>query len=328
MKILNNYSFIIFLLYSNPVFAQFHQGSDITDELNNLISSTQNNIIYIPPGNYKIDAVKSINLKSNITIILDPKTTLSVIPNNKASYQLFRINNVRNVTISGGTLIGDKYNHLGDKGEWGMGIEIKDSQNISISNIRIDKMWGDAIYIGTNGEDSNTNIFLNNIIMNDNRRQGLSIISVKKLIGYNLYANNTSGTNPSSGIDIEPNNNRAILQDIYLKNIYTTGNQGSGLHSYFGFYKGSPKAINIKVENHVDNGSKYGFYMLGLDNKTKGRFEIKNANYKKSKTSNLCLSEWNNPNFSLDLASYKSDKIFTTNNDCKIYKNNKKIRIY
>ncbi|MDC4811144.1 right-handed parallel beta-helix repeat-containing protein, partial [Acinetobacter baumannii] len=107
-----------------------------------------------------------------------------------------------------------------------------------------------------------------------------------------------------------------------------TGNQGSGLHSYFGFYKGSPKAINIKVENHVDNGSKYGFYMLGLDNKTKGRFEIKNANYKKSKTSNLCLSEWNNPNFSLDLASYKSDKIFTTNNDCKIYKNNKKIRIY
>ncbi|MDC5149577.1 right-handed parallel beta-helix repeat-containing protein, partial [Acinetobacter baumannii] len=148
MKILNKYSFIIFLLYSNPVFAQFHPGSYITDELNNLISSTQNNIIYIPPGNYKIDAVKSINLKSNITIILDPKTTLSVIPNNKASYQLFRINNVRNVTISGGTLIGDKYNHLGDKGEWGMGIEIKDSQNISISNIRIDKMWGDAIYIG------------------------------------------------------------------------------------------------------------------------------------------------------------------------------------
>lgn len=326
---LKKYSSIIFLvlLYSNTTFAQFQEGADITDELNQLIA-TQGNTIYIPSGNYRIDATKSVNLRNNTTLILDPKTTLKVIPNNLGSYQLFKINNVKNVSISGGTLIGDKYTHLGDKGEWGMGIEIKDSQNISISDMRIDKMWGDAIYLGTNGQDSNSNINLNNITMNDNRRQGLSIISVKKLRGYNLYANNTSGTDPASGIDIEPNNNKAILQDIYLKNIYTIGNQGSGLHSYFGFYKGSPKAIDIKIENHVDNGSKYGFYMLGLDNNAIGKFEIKNANYKKSKTSNLCLSEWNNPNFTLNLASYKSDQIVSINNDCKIFKKNKRIKIY
>ena len=60
-----------------------------------------------------------------------------------------------------------------------MGVEIRDSQNISISNMSIDKMWGDAIYVGTAGKNSTYNIKLNNIRMNENRRQGISIISVK-----------------------------------------------------------------------------------------------------------------------------------------------------
>lgn len=327
MNLRKHLSITLLLLYSTSALAQFQQGTDITDELNQMIS-TQNGTIYIPAGNYKIDAVKSVILKNNTTIILDPKTILSVIPNNKGSYQLFKINNISNAKISGGTIIGDKYTHLANDGEWGMGIEIKDSQNISISNIQIDKMWGDAIYIGTNGKDSNFNIKLKNIKMNDNRRQGISIITVNKLRGSNLYINNTSGTKPAGGIDIEPNNNKAILQDIYLKNIYTNGNQGSGLHSYFGAYKGSQMPIDIKIKNHVDNGSKYGFYMLGLDNKAIGKFEIKNANYKNSKTSNLCFSEWSNPNFTLILDSYKSDNMLSTTTDCKTFKNNKMIKIF
>ncbi|WP_174492701.1 right-handed parallel beta-helix repeat-containing protein [Acinetobacter sp. Marseille-Q1623] len=320
------YSYIFMLISSSCVHAStFIENTDITDQINEKIKN--GGTLSIPAGNYKIDALKSIQVRNNTTINLSSNTVLNVIPNDQGSYRVFNINNIKNVKISGGTLIGDKYTHLSKDGEWGMGIEIKDSQNISISNVKINKMWGDAIYIGTNGADSNYNIHLNNIKMDDNRRQGISIISVKKLRGYNLYANNTSGTNPASGIDIEPNNNKAVLQDIYLRNIYTSGNQGSGLHSYFGFYKGSKKPIDITIQNHVDSNSKYGFYMLGLDNNAIGNFKINNANYQKSKTSNLCLSDWKNPNFALSFDKYKSDNMLSTNNDCKVFKNNNKIII-
>ncbi|MFU0502950.1 right-handed parallel beta-helix repeat-containing protein, partial [Acinetobacter baumannii] len=100
-------------------------------------------------------------------------------------------------------LIGDKYSHLNKYGEWGMGIDIRDSQNIRISNMKISKMWGDAIYLGNNNNFSNSDIVLSNIIMNDNRRQGVSVITAKNLNANNLTIKNTSGTGPASGIAIE-----------------------------------------------------------------------------------------------------------------------------
>lgn len=277
--------------FTSPTWAKFVENTDITSYVNQLIRQQQ--IVSIPPGSYKIDANKSITPKDGSEIRLTPQTKLTVIPTKHGSYRVFQIKNVENVKISGGSLIGDKYTHLANTGEWGMGIEIRDSKNISISDMNIDKMWGDAIYVGTNGKNSTYNISLNDVQMNDNRRQGLTIISVNKLRANNIKATNTKGAKPSSGIDIEPNNGSMILKDIELKNIVTSGNAGSGIQIGLSRYNNSTSPVSISISNHQDTKSQYGILLGAINSKALGSVTLDSLNY----SSNSCFNSWSNNRF-------------------------------
>lgn len=320
-------SFAFLIIISSTTFADsevFQNNMDITDLINNKIK--ENTIVKIPAGSFKVDAEKSIVLKNNVTIEMSPETILNVIPNNKNSYQVFRIHNVKNVKISGGTIFGDKYTHLASGGEWGIGIEVKDSQNITLSNMNINKMWGDAIYIGTKGKNNNNNIFLENIKMDDNRRQGISIISVENLYVNNVMVSNTKGAAPGSGIDIEPNNNKAILKNLNFSNIATMNNQGMGIQTTLKFYKNSKKPVNINIDNHKDYGSSFGLLVNGIDTEINGIISVTNTNYKKSKNSNLCFSSWDNSKFIVNLKKMDNDKQLYIGKWCKDFRKNKQIK--
>ncbi|ENJ4686582.1 right-handed parallel beta-helix repeat-containing protein [Acinetobacter baumannii] len=279
--------------FTSSAWAKFIENTDITSYVNQLLKHQK--VVSIPAGTYKIDANKSITPKDGTEIRLTPQTKLAVIPTKHGSYRVFQVKNVKNVKISGGSLTGDKYTHLGKTGEWGMGIEIRDSQNISISNINIDKMWGDAIYIGTNGKNSTYNISLKNIRMNDNRRQGISIISVNKLLASNITATNTSGAMPASGIDIEPNNGSMILKNIVLKNIKTSGNQGSGIQIGLSRYDNSTKPLSITIENHQDANSGHGLLLGAINKKAIGTMSIQ------SNSSGNCFNAWSNNSIKVDI---------------------------
>lgn len=282
-------------LISNFTSAEYKEGADITTYLNDQLRVKSN--VKVPAGNYKINADESIVLRDNVSLTLGPKTTFTVIPNKNGKYQVFKIHNVKNVKISGGTLIGDKYTHLGNTGEWGMGIEIKDSQNISISNMSINKMWGDAIYIGTNGKNSTYGINLSNIKMNDNRRQGISIISVDTLIARNISASNTSGTKPASGIDIEPNDGSMLVKNIQLENIITSGNEGSGIQIGLSRYSHPSRPVSISIKNHKDIGSQYGLLIGSVNPNPSGFISMSALDY-----SNFsCLNYWNNSKFNIKI---------------------------
>lgn len=286
-------------LFSCFCYAEFIENSDITTYLNQQLKLKSE--VRIPAGSYKIDAGKSIVLPSNSSLILSPNTNLNVIPNKLGSYRVFKIKNVENVKISGGKISGDKYTHLGNTGEWGMGVEIRDSQNISISNMSIDKMWGDAIYVGTAGKNSTYNIKLNNIKMNDNRRQGLTIISVDTLNARNLKATNTNGAKPSGGIDIEPNNGTGTVKNITLENIVTSNNAGPGIQIGLSRYNNSKTPVSIKINNHTDTGSQYGILLGAINAVPSGRIEMKSINYSKSKNSS-CFNSWSNKKFNVDIS--------------------------
>ncbi|AYX96105.1 right-handed parallel beta-helix repeat-containing protein [Acinetobacter baumannii] len=279
--------------FTSSAWAKFIENTDITSYVNQLLKHQK--VVSIPAGTYKIDANKSITPKDGTEIRLTPQTKLAVIPTKHGSYRVFQVKNVKNVKISGGSLTGDKYTHLGKTGEWGMGIEIRDSQNISISNMNIDKMWGDAIYIGTNGKNSTYNISLKNIRMNDNRRQGISIISVNKLLASNITATNTSGAMPASGIDIEPNNGSMILKNIVLKNIKTSGNQGSGIQIGLSRYDNSTKPLSITIENHQDANSGHGLLLGAINKKAIGTMSIQ------SNSSGNCFNAWSNNSIKVDI---------------------------
>jgi hypothetical protein len=215
--------------------------------------------VLIPPGEYKIDAVQSLTLKSGITLQMTPDTILRVIPNSAARYALFTVNGVENVRILGGILIGDRKQHFGITGEWGMGIRITGAKNILVQGTTCNEFWGDGLYIGeTTAGKPSENIRLIEIKADRNRRQGLSLISGKNIEIADASFTNTNGTAPAAGMDIEPNNPRNVLENIIIRGLTTAGNQGAGIIISSGALAGTPYPVGISILNHRDEGSDRG----------------------------------------------------------------------
>jgi hypothetical protein len=204
------------------------KGDDKTDDTEAIQKALdQNDNVYIPAGTYMIDVEKSLELRSNQTLILDKLAVLQALPTTKANSSVIKIENASNVTISGGQIIGERYSHKGTSGEWGMGILIDTgADNVTISNMTISDCWGDGLYLG--GTSPVTKITIDNVISANNRRQGLSITNAKQITIKNSVFKDTNGIAPEAGIDIEPNEGK-ITEDIAIINTQCYGNAGSGL---------------------------------------------------------------------------------------------------
>lgn len=162
----------------------------------------------------------SIQIPSN-TIIDFNGGTLKVTPNNRGNYIALCVYNSDNIEIKNVTIIGDSIEHLGSTGEFGFGISVIGGENITIDNCYITNMWGDGLFFDSIYDTAtrekiikNTSCTVNNVICDDNRRQGLSILSAYDTIIKNSSFINTGKstyTAPGAGIDIEPEDSRVHL---------------------------------------------------------------------------------------------------------------------
>lgn len=192
-----------------------------------------NNIEYIKlkQGNYLINGDKifgenkGILLESNMTFDLN-QSTIKQQDSKETHYSIFDIDGKQNVTLINGNIQGERYTHdydtINSTHQWGMGIEIKNSSNVKITNLNIKSTTGDAIYISEKAE----NIDINNCRLEDCRRQGISIIEGKNI---NIYENeiyNIQGQAPQSGIDLESNFDTQLIENVNIfENIfYSFGN--------------------------------------------------------------------------------------------------------
>src|SRR5699024_8941009 len=84
---------------------------------------------------------------------MDNKTKLRLKDGaNEVKYNMLSVLNRKNVTIEGGTIIGNKSTRKGKpKGEFGFGILLISSKNVTVKNTNLNEQWGDGIYIGRYG---------------------------------------------------------------------------------------------------------------------------------------------------------------------------------
>src|SRR5690606_29419791 len=75
-----------------------------------------------------------LNIRSNQKLNFSKNACLIMKPNSEERYGLLNLKNVSNVVINNPGLEGDRKNHKSSKGEWGMGINILSSRNITINN--------------------------------------------------------------------------------------------------------------------------------------------------------------------------------------------------
>ena len=199
----------------------------------NLSSNSYNGVINISQGDYYItianNSTDSIVIYSNTTVNLNGNIILN--PNDLTNYNIVTIRQRNNIIIQGGgSIVGDVVTHTGTTGEWGMGISIYDGNNITIKDVSVKNCWGDGIYIGqveAATTSYSSNILIDNVTIDSNRRQGISIISVENLTIRNSRIINTGAikfTSPGAGIDIEPNIANAMVRNINIEGCYFNGN--------------------------------------------------------------------------------------------------------
>jgi len=194
-----------------------------------------------------------LKIPSNRTITFLQGSELRMQPTAKAGYNLLSISNATNVILVDPVLKGDRYQHLGTTGEWGHGISINGSTNITVLTPKIKDMWGDGIYIGVANNIISKNISVKGADIQYSRRNGITIIAVDGLLLESPYVAFTNGIAPMSGIVIEPNFNTEEVKNVVINNPKTENNLGSGLYFDFGnLMGGGQKKIDVTVDKHID----------------------------------------------------------------------------
>lgn len=225
--------------------------TDDTEAINQAIAATNSSDIntkkvFIPNGIYMIKAhvpdfakdrnylrdEGGIQMVDGVDLILDKNATLSAIPNNADQSVIVRMYDVKNVSLSGGNILGDVDGHIGNTGEWGYGIALSGATNVKIKDVHISKCWGDGINIqivGDEGGRPSKNVTIDGIVATNNRRQGMSVEGVDGLLVNNSEFSNTSGTAPECGVDIEPWSSKNTVRNVTFSNCQFLNNNNAGL---------------------------------------------------------------------------------------------------
>jgi hypothetical protein len=233
---------------------------DYTDSLQKAIN-THGDIIF--PDFPVLVNQKGLTLKSNTKVYFPENSQLIMQPNGERSYEILAIKNAHHVKVYYPNVVGDKTKHFGNKGEWCFGISIKQSNDIIIESPVINYCQGDGIYIGGGGKPSQ-DVTINNALVDNSGRNGLSITSGINIKINSCVFSNTNGMGPGAGIDIEPNNINNEIQNINIDSTVTFNNENWGLLiNLVNLRKGgdSLKNVGIDISNHTDDRSDYGMGM-------------------------------------------------------------------
>ena len=223
----------------------------------------KNGTLVISEGNYLLQVKKEkgacLIVGDNTELVIDG--TLQLAPNSFQSYDMIRVVG-RNVTIHGkGKIIGDRFKHLGNEGQWGMGIKLHGGRNVTVSGLIIADCWGDCIYISGDSK----NIKISDCLLRGSRRQGISIIKADGVSGSNCKIANISGTNPQYAIDIEPNK-RCAVDNVLIQNVTVTGCEG-GFRAVIGKEEfGNARIGKVEIRNcNVMAKSRHTIHFSGCE---------------------------------------------------------------
>jgi nitrous oxidase accessory protein NosD len=230
----------------------------------NAVTATKNTVV-IPDGTYLINAIAQsvpnsrkagLIVGSNLHIVLQPNAILKVKPNSSERYYVMYLNGSHDVTIEGGQLVGDRDKHTytsGSTHEWGMGIALYGTKNVTVKSITARDLTGDGFVTG--GYASGTTF--DNVKALNNRRQGLSITRSDNTRVLNSEFANTNGTAPQYGIDIEPDpaTGEYYARNILIENNKIHDNKGGGVQAYKQVY-------GLVLRNNDISFNNYGIYTV------------------------------------------------------------------
>jgi Right handed beta helix region len=218
-------------------------------------------------GRSRIDA-KGLYIRSGSHIRFAPGASIKILAHDADTYQVLRIWDVQRVVLENATVDGSKELNAAPSGEQGIGISIVGSSDITLISPTTVNCWGDGIYIA--GSYVGRLPYACNIKVIDHhasgcRRQGVSIISARNVVFDHPVWTDIKGTAPSAGLDIEPDHNSNILENIRIISPYTR-NCEVGILVWLNALPGPvPRSVSVEISNHRDEASRAAaFSVSGL----------------------------------------------------------------
>ena len=217
-----------------------------------------------------------LTVSDSTVIVFLPESLLKLLPSAKGNYEILRVHNVTDVILIAPKLTGDRYTHKSSNGEWGMGVSIPSSENIKVIDAQINECWGDGIYIGrTSKNNASKDIRISGGIINESRRNGISIISVDGLNIDGVLIANTYGTNPQAAIDFEPNKSDELLRCI-VKDTKLYNNKNQGVLFVFNQLKQSQALVDIQLSGINIEGTRRSVGFMNTAASLEGRIALRN----------------------------------------------------
>eukprot|EP00039_Didymoeca_costata_P011366 m.159380 g.159380 ORF g.159380 m.159380 type:complete len:442 (-) comp15150_c0_seq3:118-1443(-) len=163
------------------------------------------------------------------------------------------------------------YNHS----EHRHGLQVLGSQNVELRNIQITNTGGDGVYL------NNVSIVtVANVTISHAYRNGISVISGSHILIQDLNIDHVNGTDPRSGIDIEPNKPYETLENITLRrcSVDTTGGCGIELKHAFALQNASVP-VSIVVEScTIRNVDRAGLSLAPMRGGAQGTINVSDVN--------------------------------------------------
>ncbi|MBO8466962.1 MAG: right-handed parallel beta-helix repeat-containing protein [Bacteroidetes bacterium] len=205
--------------HNKSVYGQWmglQENADNTQQFRNLlVLCTGDNMthLYTSSGIYPVHAIyNSAPLLFPSNVYWHNLSTIRILPCSYTHYSIVLLHRVKNVTIDGGSFVGDVNGHIGIEGEWGHGIKCGGSTNITLKNLTCSYCWGDGIDLIEGRDNMNqptivcNKITIDNVKCLHNRRQGMSIEAAHNVKVSNsefAYTGHPFMTKPAAGLDIE-----------------------------------------------------------------------------------------------------------------------------
>lgn len=257
---------------------------------------------------------EGLKLNSNQEVYFQKNTVLEIEANSLDKYAVISVESVKNVRIVNPRIIGDRVGHLEKTGEHGHGISVLGSENVTIKGFEISNCWGDGLYIGMNAKQKGSeNVIISNGILDNNRRNGISITNVIGFSSDHVISSNANGAEPMFGLDIEPNwSANHNIKDVNIRDFITYNNANGGLMIAIHKMQGDEvKNININIKNYKDYGSYHGLYFGGIpsgNKNLKGVLEVDNIILSKNTVPIKLRSNQNQENFRFSINNFKVEK--------------------
>jgi hypothetical protein len=167
------------------------------------------------------------------------------------------------------------------KGEWRMALDLESCASVEVLGLTLKDSGGDGIYLGNSDPQQPycRDILIRDCLMENHRRQGLSVISAVNLQVEHCTFRNTIGTAPQAGVDLEPNQPSEKLVNCVFRNCTMENNQGAGILIYLQRFNATTEPLSVRFDNCRVIGGKAEGIGIGSTDKFAplGRIEFRHC---------------------------------------------------